>query len=297
VLGRGGGRGDAYRLDRLRDDHAVTASWNDYLWFTEDYPLGLNFCVTLVRGLTPDEVIARLDGTEAVAITGAHRLDAAAEKVGYPDPVDDDGMFHADLGTGLDFIAATGAGGWTLIAEPNGFRCSTEESARLLSAGGALVSFYFNENTDPVLRWARDGETMVAFSPSGGAGWRSGSDPDRLNPVLEALGFDLSKEEFDPADPRWRYDEHWQARALALMEQLTGVRMSRDLLADATFTCAAVPDPQALEWMNANPERIGPWTVPELAAQARGRLAAYAADPDRDEDDDWDEEESGGSWR
>ena len=282
----------------------MTASPDDYLWFEEDYPLGLNFCVTLVRGLTPDEVITRFGGTEAVDITGAHRLETAAEQIDYPDPMNDDGSFNADLGTGLDFIAATGADGWTLIVEPNGLRCSSEESARLLSPGGELVSFYYNENTAPVLRWAHDSETLVTFDPSGGAGWRSGTDPDRLNPVLESLGFDLSTEELDPADPRWHYDEQWQARTVALMEHLTGVRISGDLLADATFRCAAVPDPRSLAWMRANPTRIGPWTVEELAVQARSRLAAYAADPDRDEDDDWvdhdeygdDEQQEGAGW-
>jgi hypothetical protein len=60
----------------------VTASADDYLWFSEDYPLGLNFCATLVRALNPDEVIAVLGGTDAVDIAGAHRLDGAAEQVG-----------------------------------------------------------------------------------------------------------------------------------------------------------------------------------------------------------------------
>ncbi|MBB3094323.1 hypothetical protein FHR83_001975 [Actinoplanes campanulatus] len=272
----------------------MTASVDDYLWFGEDCPFGLNFCVTLVRGLTPDQVIAAFDGSEAVDITGAHRLERAADQVGYPDPIGEDGAFYADLDSGLDFIAACDVGGWTLITEPNGFRCSTEESARLLSASGELVSFYFNENTDPVLRWARDGETLLTFDPSGGAGWREGSDPDRLVPVLEALGFDLSTEEYDPADPRWQYDEAWQARTLALMQHMTGVRLDADLLENATFRCAAVPDPHSLTWMRANPDRIGPLTVEQLAVQARGRLAAYAADPDRDEDDEWGED--GDEW-
>jgi hypothetical protein len=136
------------------------------------------------------------------------------------------------------------------------------------------VSFYVNENTDPVLQWARAGETLVTFDPSGGAGWRQGSDP---------------------ADPRWCYDEKWQARTLAVMERLTGVRLGRDLLEGVTFRCAAVPDPHSLTWMRANPDRIGPQTEVELAIQARNRLAAYAADPDRAEDgwanEEWDEEE------
>jgi hypothetical protein len=269
----------------------VTASADDYLWFSEDYPLGLNFCATLVHALNPDEAIAVLGGTDAVDIAGAHRLDGAAEQVGYPDPIGEDAAFHADLNSGLDFIAAADVGGWTLIVEPNGFRCSTEESARLLSSNGELVSFYFNENTDPVLRWARNGDTLLTFDPSRGAGWREGSEPDRLVQVLETLGFDLSTEEIDPDDPRWHYDEQWQARTLALMQHLTGVRISPEILENASFRCAAVPDAHTLAWMHANPDRIGPWTVEELAVQARGRLSAYAADPDRDEDNEWDAEE------
>jgi hypothetical protein len=269
----------------------VTASPDDYLWFAEDYPLGLDFCLTLVRGLTPEDLIARLGGSAAVDIVGAHRLPAAAEQIDYPDRTDDDGGWNADLSTGLDFIAATGAGQWTLVAEPNGLRGSSEEAADLLSRGGELVSFFCSENDDAVLRWARDGETLVTFDPSGGAGWREGSDPDRLVPVLTALGFDLSTEELDPADPRWHYDESWQARTLALMEHLTGVRIDRGLLEKATFRCAGVPDPFSLEWMRANPDRIGSSTIEDLAAQARSRLAAYAADPDRVEDEDeWEED-------
>jgi hypothetical protein len=269
----------------------VTASVDDYLWFGDDHPLGLNFCVTMVRARTPDEIIDALGGVEAVDVTGAHRLDRAAEQVDRPDR-NQGGVFHADLSTGLDFIAAADLGGWTLIVEPNGFRCSTEETARRLSAEGELVSFYFNENNDPVLRWAQDGETLVTFDPSGGAGWREGSDPDRLAPTLEALGFDLSTEEIDPSDPRWHYDEHWQARTLALMQHLTGVEITAGLLEHAGFRCAAVPDARLLAWMRAHPDRIGPLTVEELAAQARGRLAAYAAAPDRDDwDDEWDDDE------
>ena len=268
----------------------MTASADDYLWFNEDYPFGLNFCVTLVRPRTADEVIAALGGTETVDITGAHRLHGAAEQIQYPDPFDEDGGLLADLSTGLHFIAASDLGGWTLIAEPNGFRCSTEESARLLSADGELVSFYFNENTTPILRWARNGETLCTFAPSHGGGWREGTEPDRLVPVLEKLGFDLSTEEIDPADPRWHYDEKWQARTLALMQHLTGVRISPDLLENARFRCSAVPDMHSLTWMRANPDRIGGPTVEELADQARSRLAAYAADPDRDDDEEWDGE-------
>ncbi|WP_203755528.1 DUF6461 domain-containing protein [Actinoplanes cyaneus] len=263
----------------------MTASADDYLWFIEEYPLGLNFCATLVRPFTPDEVITALGGAEAVDITGADRLDGAAEQVGYPDPIGESGVFDADLDTGLDFIAAAGLGGWTLIVEPNGFRCSTEESAALLSANGELVSFYFNENTAPVLRWARDGVTLVSFDPSGGAGRREGSEPDRLVPALKSLGFDLSTEEIDPDDPRWQYDEKWQARTLALMEHLTGIPITSDFLENARFRCAAVPDEHSLSWMRANPGRIGSLPVEELAVRARSRLTAYAADPDRDEDD------------
>ncbi|MFC3992491.1 DUF6461 domain-containing protein [Actinoplanes siamensis] len=42
------------------------------------------------------------------------------------------------------------------------------------------------------------------------------------------------------------------------MQRLTGVRISLELLENARFRCAAVPDPHSLARMRANPDRIGP---------------------------------------
>jgi hypothetical protein len=60
-------------------DHAglVTSSVADYAWFTEDYALGLNFCLTFVRAVAPDEVLERLGGTDPVELIGVRRIGEA----------------------------------------------------------------------------------------------------------------------------------------------------------------------------------------------------------------------------
>ncbi|MEV4640478.1 DUF6461 domain-containing protein [Actinoplanes sp. NPDC049548] len=255
----------------------MTSSAEDYGWFTEDYALGLDFCLTFVRDVAPDRVLERLGGQEPVELVGAARLQGGADLVPMrPDVINEDGHFDADRTTGLAFIAAAAVGDWTMIVEPGGFLCTEDPVVQALSLGGELVTLYQSEHNDPRFLWARDGVVLVDLDPTS-AGWRDGAEPDRLDSVLVQLGFDLSTEELDPDDPGYRYDEQWQERALALMHHLTGVRLTVELLETAVFRCAAVPDAPSIE--------------EELASQVRARLRAYADDPDGETelatDDEW----------
>lgn len=262
----------------------MTSSAADFAWLAGDHPLGLNFCLTFVRDITPDEVLDRLGGRDPVELTGAERLGPAQELVPMrPDVVGEDGGFYADRVSGLTFVGATMTGDWTMIVEPNGNLCTDEPVVQSLSRDGELVSLFYSEHSDPRFLWARDGVVLVDFDPVS-AGWRMGAEPDRLNSVLEQLGFDMSTEEIEPADPRWHYDEQWQARVLALMHHLTGVRLTAEMLETAVFRGAAVPEPHSWAWVNADPANIAPYTPEGLAADIRARLAAYAAGPDRDPD-------------
>ena len=263
----------------------MTSEATDFTWFTDNYALGLNFCLTFVRGVAPDEVLERLGGSESVELVGARRLQGAEELVPMrPDVVGEDGAFYADRITGLVFAAAAQVGDWAMVVEPNGFLCTQEPIVQALSRTGEFVSLYFNENTDPRFIWARNSVVLVDFDPTA-AGWRHGVEPDRLNGVLGRLGFDLSTEEIDPSDPRWRYDELWQARILALMDHLTGVRLTAELLETAVFRCGAVPDPNGWAWVTADPANTAPYTPEGLVAEVRAKLRSYAADPDANEDD------------
>jgi len=245
----------------------MTTTADDYGWFIEDYALGLNFCLTFVRGGGPEAILSRLGGRDAVELTGTGRLEDAADIVTC-------GPFHDGRSTGLAFLAATAAGEWTMLVEPGGWLCTQDEVVHALSRPGEMVSLYYNENNDPRFLWARDGTNLVDFNPTS-AGWREGTG---LDDELVRLGFDLST--WDPdADELPAYDDRWQARSLALMHHLTGVRLTAALLAAAVFRCAAVIDPFGRRWVTADPATIAPYSAEELAADIRARLRDYASTP------------------
>jgi uncharacterized protein DUF6461 len=274
-------------------DSLMTSTAEDYAWFVEDYALGLNFCLTFVRGVTADQVLERLGGREPVELVGARWLEDGAGLVQWrPDTVGGDGVFYADRITGLTFMAATSVGQWSMLIEPGGFLCTEQPVVQALSKNGEMVSLYYNENNAPRFFWARDGVVLVDFDPLA-AGWRGGAGPGRLDGELQRLGFDMSTEEIDPSDPRWSYDELWQPRVLALMHHLTGVSLTGDLLQTAVFRCAAVPDPSGWAWVTADPANIAPDTAEGLAVDVRARLRGYAEDPGRTDDD---QDDTGTTW-
>ncbi|WP_433291884.1 DUF6461 domain-containing protein [Actinoplanes sp. CA-030573] len=235
----------------------------DYAWAVETHALGLDFCLTFVRGLGPDEVISRLGGADPVSMASAEALGAAMDAVDTR--VDEQG---ATRPSGLDYVAATPAGDWTMVIEPNGFLCAGDDAVRTLSAAGAMVSFYFNENTTPRFVWAVGGREVVAFDP-GCPAERYGADPGRLDPVLAELGFGLDPDRTD-------YDQQFRERTFALMERITGVRWDAAFLAAATFRCAGVGG-------IGSHVTAQPWY-----AEVRAELAAYAEDPDDWAGDDLD---------
>ncbi|WP_433365171.1 DUF6461 domain-containing protein [Actinoplanes sp. CA-142083] len=115
----------------------------DYAWAVESYALGLNFCLTFVRGLSPDEVIARLGGGEPVPIVSDAVAFGGFEAV--EQRVDERGATHP---SGLDYGAVTPVGGWTMVVEPEGFLCSEDDAMRVLSSTGEMMSFYYSEHFD-----------------------------------------------------------------------------------------------------------------------------------------------------
>jgi hypothetical protein len=279
----------------MGDARLVTATADDYVWFTERCDIALAYTLTLVHGLTPqdvvgrieglapDDVIRRIGGADLVPVTGLRRLTEAAAAVTHRPDAGEDGAFHADRLTGLVLLALAQVDGWTLVVEPAGALCLDEDVAGPLSAGTTLVTHSYSEHSDPVFRWMRDGDTLVRCDPSA-AGWREGSDPDRLLGVMERLGFDLGTEELDPADPRWTYDPLSRERAFALAEEVTGVRLTQESLAATTFLCAAVPDPSTTRWLTGDPARTGPFSLAGLATLARHELADVAATPEPEDD-------------
>lgn len=126
-----------------------------YAWFDDhDESLAIAFCITFVRGLTPQEAFDRLGITA--------------------DP-------EADIEDFLDVgaVAASAVEGGTILIEPNGFAGIQDSVARSLSAGTVTASVFLNVNADQHFVYAADGQVVTRFEPDY-PGSRLGSDEDRL---------------------------------------------------------------------------------------------------------------------
>jgi uncharacterized protein DUF6461 len=212
-----------------RDDRQATAS--DYTWFSEHCPdLADAFCLTLVRGLTPAEVLRRIDVRQTTNLTGFGEMlrayNAWATTIGN------------DLGRLTElFVAGTSVDGWTLAVEPNGFLGVTDEIAVALSHGTSAVSVFRNVNVLNCFRWTEDGKVRLKFEPLFPTR-REGSDADSLVEVMRQVGFDFR--EGDDRDI-----ENFIEAALALMEHVTGVRLTFAHLQSAQYLCGTAPLPRS----------------------------------------------------
>ena len=200
----------------------MTATAADYTWFSQRFPdLAEAFCLTLVEGLTPVEVLHRLAAREQVRLTGVDQLLEPAY-----------GAWEAHEAL---FLGVTEVDGWALVVEPNGYLGVTEDAVVPLSVGTRLVSHFRNVNAVDHFYWIENGDIRLDFEPLFPAD-RGGSDPDGLADVMRQVGFDLRGD--DDHD-----DELNTEAAFALAEYLTGVRLTPQLLGSATFLCGTTPAP------------------------------------------------------
>lgn len=77
----------------------------DYAWAINAHALGLDFCLSFVKGLEPDEAISAMGGTDPVPIVSVEAAISASEAV--EEWVDEDGDSHP---TDFAFVAVTRAG-------------------------------------------------------------------------------------------------------------------------------------------------------------------------------------------
>lgn len=200
----------------------MTKTGADYAWFESDFPeLAEAYCFTLVRGLSPAEVVSRLEGRPEGPLQGvADVVDAA--------------FAQYDLEDGArQLIGMTTVGSWTLLIEPNGYLGVTEERVLPASAGASWVSHFVNVNAVSTFLWAEDQVLRLCFDPMFPEG-RWGTTSDELLDVMTRIGF-----HFDDDAPETEMDLSSPA-AFALAEHLTGVAITPELLQDTTFTCATV---------------------------------------------------------
>ncbi|MFD5787532.1 DUF6461 domain-containing protein [Streptomyces sp. NPDC127037] len=198
----------------------MTTTGADYVWFEDDFPdIAEAYCFTLVRGLTPDDLVSRLDGRREEPLRGIDAVvDAAFAE------------FQREGGA-RQMVALTTVGEWTLLIEPNGYLGVTEEYVLAASAGVSWVSHFVNVNAVGTFLWAEDRDLRLCFDPMFPED-RWGAAPDGLLDVMRRVGFHFGEDEPEP--------DLSSPAAFALAEHLTGVALTPEILRDTTFSCATV---------------------------------------------------------
>lgn len=206
--------------------HAMNASAADYAWF-DDHQLSEMYCMTLVRGLTPADFLTRMDADPHGLSRG---LDAFVSEDSETSPG------YESYGAWW-FIGATQVSGpdgpWTLAVEINGYLGTLSEFMTPVSAGTRAVSHFRNINALTSFDWWEDGGLRTHFE------WpqeRRGSTPDALVDAMTRVGFKLENEDEDEDED----SDPGIPGKMALAEELTGVRVTADLLRDATYTTGIV---------------------------------------------------------
>jgi hypothetical protein len=197
----------------------MTATAHDYTWFTEDF--SAEYCITLVRGLTPEEFLTRIGADVEPGSRDAEEL----ESLCFDDEFE--GGFHR-LPIGATTVTGDG-GHWALGVEWNGYAGVTEALIRPASVGTRIVSHFRNVNAVDHFQWYEDGELRLSFEPLF-AHSRSGPDADTVTEQMRESGFDLR------AGKDRSYALHTEA-CFALAERLTGVQLTADVLKEAEFLC------------------------------------------------------------
>src|ERR1700691_3663128 len=111
-------------------------------------------------------------------------------------------------------IAVRDVGEWLLVVEVNGWQGSRPEVLRRVSAGGRVVSVYWNVNATTRFSYAVSGQLLTAFEAMT-PDRRWGADPDALEAARSGLP--------------WATGD-WVPLLLALAARVAGVRMRPEWL-------------------------------------------------------------------
>ncbi|GAA4927034.1 DUF6461 domain-containing protein [Streptomyces coeruleoprunus] len=199
----------------------MNATAADYRWLDDHCPELIEaYCLTLVRALSPADVLDRLRARRESTVTGVAALVGAA------------GEAWEANGAERHFVGVCELDGWAMVVEPNGYLGSLDEISAPLSKGTEVVTHFRNVNAvDHFSRYV-DGELRLHFEPLFPYA-RDGADPDGAVALMRAVGFDLRQEGGD-------IDATTEA-AFALAERLTGVRLTPELMDGARFLCGTAP--------------------------------------------------------
>ncbi|AVZ76651.1 hypothetical protein SLUN_35020 [Streptomyces lunaelactis] len=254
---------------------SVTA--HDYAWIRSSplfrHALETGYTLTLVRGVTPVDVLRVMEAEPQGTCTGADALIERQEEL-----LDATDYWDESFISGAFTVPGVG-GDWTLVLHFDGGVGMRPRFLEALSAGGRAV-VHSSNGGKPIhlFHWYEDGELRTTFEwPTA----RDGSTPDALNSVMREVGFDLSDDEGDTGA---RVDT--KAVVLALAERLTGVRVTEELLRDAEYHLGHLPEEPAEEWTgividitDAHGERLYKEVTREEVEAAVARARAESAEP------------------
>jgi hypothetical protein len=186
----------------------------DYAWFA-DHSLAEAFSFIFVRGLTPEQLVARMGG-RAEDFSWMSLDESIGADPGY------------DYNT--EFVAVTAVGDWAFVAQYNSWLGSDDGFIVPLSAGTRLVSLYHLDIKGlEEFRWVEDGEIRFAFWAQDGFS----EIPDELVETVEQLDRDGRKHEW----------ELFRGPGLVLIERLTGVKLTPQILGESMYLSGVITKP------------------------------------------------------
>ena len=192
--------------------------------------LGEIYCVTLLRGLDPAEVLRRFGARTSTQMSFAE-LGLAVS----------DFTVATEGGAGGGYVGVVPTGDGCAAVEPYGWSGTDSWTLARLSAGTDVVSVLRHNYARDYFHYAADGIVLTAFDPTA-LELRSGADTDRLAGLMREFGLPL--EESSDEDWDQRYDDlpgHGRARMFAMAARLTGVTFTADLL-DGPLLVGAIAD-------------------------------------------------------
>ncbi|MFD9502758.1 DUF6461 domain-containing protein [Streptomyces sp. NPDC060035] len=215
----------------------TSATAADYGWIRSSsslfgYALDAGYTLTLVRGVSPDEL---LDVVEAEARGVCEGFDELTEQhMAVLDAYED---WPESFLAGAFTVRGEG-GDWTLALEFGGDVGTRPRFMEALSAGTRAVSHSSNGGKPMhFFHWYENGELRTTFElPKA----RTGSTPDELNAVMSEVGLNPAGDQAPDVDGK--------AAVFALAERLTGVRVTEALLAEAEYRTGEVAEEPAEEW-------------------------------------------------
>ncbi|MGV9325646.1 DUF6461 domain-containing protein [Streptosporangium sandarakinum] len=191
----------------------MTECPEEFRWLSDCEDLGEIYCVSFVRGLSPEEVLRRFGVDESTMEEGV-----TSEEL-------DERSVESMRDDAAGYIGAAKIGDWTLVIEPGGWKIAADPDIYgPVSRGTEVVSVCRHDHASDSFAYIVDGEPVVWFDPMLPDA-RSGNDPDRFVKEMREVGLDPEHDIDD--DPRIDFAI---GRSFALAGRITGLPFSPEML-------------------------------------------------------------------